>query len=516
MHAVFRLPNDLCRAILQEWIGELLDLSSFDVACSNREVRSCWLEMLEDLFLPANQYLDNADNLTSYLRWLSSRKVKISHLALRWSSARQLVEEGVHLPTLQAVRFLDEFRRPVYSDKMVRQFFSCFPSLQEVDWREATDLTDGEALRLLALPSLRRLRLGSSRKLSSRAVCSLLEGFAWSLEELYVNGERLSESVYRCFLSRTFPALRRLRIERARHLSVALLLDVCRACRGLEMLELPGYSLVLGQEEALQLAAACPKLRRLELHSLRAINIACLVKSFTSMEWLCVAEACFLKGPGDRRELRLLRLLPKEPYLPLLTPLHCLYARDCSPLGPNALRQIQEQLGLGLQELAVRLGSGVGDEEVCGLVCACSGLHELSFSSCRALTDASLENIALHCTQLRSLILEDGESFSAPALARLVRLLGPRLQSLRLHSCGGVDDALLTVLVDHCPHITALSLCEAEGVTIEGLSALLLARPGWKQVVVDCHLENGLAARLRSEGEVGLRIVSKINMLGLV
>lgn len=95
---------------------------------------------------------------------------------------------------------------------------------------------------------------------------------------------------------------------------------------------------------------------------------------------------------------------------------------------------------------------------------AASALKRLVLRGSIAITNSSLQSLALHATQLRSIDLSFIRFVDASGLAPLCAAAGPRLRHILLRKCVGVDDDALRALspcvnlhtldVSYCPRVT--------------------------------------------------------------
>lgn len=124
-----------------------------------------------------------------------------------------------------------------------------------------------------------------------------------------------------------------------------------------------------------------------------------------------------------------------------------------------------------LQSLTINTGA-ITDADITLLANCCTGLHELVLCNLRKLTNKTTDALARNCHLLRLLHVNVRHNNAAETLSLTsIAQNNPYLEDVQL-AYVSINDQSIVALVQHCPHLTTISLDSCHNVTATGLTAI--------------------------------------------
>lgn len=232
---LFDLPTELVLELVWIWIADLSDLSKLDLACSNRSARDELLAILGDNRFCVENHHPRIVQDTSYVAWLSSRKVHAAKLVLKTSSIAVIASIApLRLINVQTVAFDDDMGGLGICNQHCTVLFRSLPALTCLDfekgWHTIAE-TDIVIFTGIQMVNLKQLHLNNCWNLADRAVIQLAIAFRHTLEILHANWAVLTNhtmQVISTFCSKLVS------VNLCCHgVSASAVLGLCQSCRSL-------------------------------------------------------------------------------------------------------------------------------------------------------------------------------------------------------------------------------------------------------------------------------------------
>ncbi|GLD93064.1 hypothetical protein PINS_up001656 [Pythium insidiosum] len=173
------------------------------------------------------------------------------------------------------------------------------------------------------------------------------------------------------------------------------------------------------------------------------------------------------------------------------------------PTLPDADLAIIAQHNRYLLHVSLARCSLITDASVQRLAVICSDLEALDVSQCELLTDATLRAVSTHCRRLKRLVVAHCHRITDLGVDAVVRSCS-RLEELVLSYCERVSERCMAAIGASCPHLTALEL---EMCVQLGSPALRLLA---SSLVTPTRLRRLNLAGCHRVGDDGLLVIAKL------
>lgn len=197
---LLHLPVDIAADILGNWIGDLISLSSLDIACTNHAYRELFVDLLHHPNLvfrslsvdphPTYAYFWlSSSQFCGVLTWLYERQICIKEFRVHAGSivAASHLSGKVCFPHIEALHFggYCEISIPAGT---IRAFMTLFPHATSLDFSLWESLDEDEITSFVTkLPNVSALTISKSSPISSHSIEVIANSTAQSLTSLQVS-----------------------------------------------------------------------------------------------------------------------------------------------------------------------------------------------------------------------------------------------------------------------------------------------------------------------------------------
>eukprot|EP01119_Soliformovum_irregulare_P020731 TRINITY_DN6771_c0_g1_i1.p1 TRINITY_DN6771_c0_g1~~TRINITY_DN6771_c0_g1_i1.p1 ORF type:complete len:1301 (+),score=414.07 TRINITY_DN6771_c0_g1_i1:81-3983(+) len=242
LHGTDRIPNDM----LVKFFSRAHNISSLN---------------LQD-----NKNLTDA-NLSEIVRLLNRnlKKLNLSSCKLISDEALDVLSQHSRNLTSLSLAWNGRFTAPA----LVKLTTNCALSLQKLDLRECTHLTDEHLAGLYSSPNLTELLLDSCKKISDHPIVKISQHSSLKVVRL-VGCFRITDAAV-ISVAQHSPSLTTLFLGRCYRLTDAAIVKISKHCPSIQLLSLNGCRLI-SDMSILHLAHSCPQLLKVQLDSCQLIT----------------------------------------------------------------------------------------------------------------------------------------------------------------------------------------------------------------------------------------------------